>query len=84
LYPEKTTDLSQVTEYTSPGRGSKSQSELLYYNKVMICTDWIDSFKSNYHSTTATTAPGVKVQSIFGCICCIVVIFKTRKGFQSK
>ena len=60
-YPEKTTDLSQVTdnlyyiiwciEYNSPWTGF----ELTIL--VVIGTDYISSCKSNYHTFTTTTAP---------------------------
>jgi hypothetical protein len=60
-YPEKTTDLSQVTdnlyyiiwciEYNSPWTGF----ELTIL--VVIGTDYIGSCKSNYHTITSTTTP---------------------------
>jgi len=58
-YPEKTTDLLQVTdilyhtsciEYTSPSMGFKLTT------LVVTGTDCTDNCKSNYHTITAQTA----------------------------
>ena len=56
--PEKTTDLSQVTDKhyyimlcSSPWSGFELKTS------VVIGTDCTGSFKSNYHTITATTAP---------------------------
>jgi len=58
VYPEKTTDLPQVTDkldhimvYTSPWAGFELTTS------VVIGTDCIGSCKSNFHTGTATTAP---------------------------
>jgi len=56
-YPDKTTDLSQVTycyiEYTSSWTGFELT------NSVVICTDCTGGCKSNYHTNTTTTTPGM-------------------------
>jgi hypothetical protein len=67
--PEKTTNLSQVTdklyhimfiEYTSPWVGFKLKT------LVVIGTDCTGSCKSNYHNITTTTAPQIESQWIIG------------------
>ena len=58
--PEKTTDLSQVTDklyHITPW----SRFELT--TSVVICTDCIGSCKSNYHTFTAMTASTIYIQS---------------------
>jgi hypothetical protein len=61
--PEKNTDLSQVTDelyyimlYTSPW------SRFALTTSVVIDTDCIGSFKSNYHMITAMTA---RIETVF-------------------
>ena len=67
--PEKTTDLSQVTDklyhiykmlYTSPWSKFERTS-------VVIGTDCIGSYKSNYHMITATTAARFRVTQKVNC-----------------
>ena len=65
-YPEKTTDLSQVTrkldhiiDYTSPW----ARCEIT--TLVVIGTDCTGSCKPNYHTTTTTTAPEIFIIVIY-------------------
>ena len=51
-YPEKNTDLSQVY---------LAWTGFELTTLVVIGTDWIGSYKSNYHTTTTTTARNVSL-----------------------
>jgi hypothetical protein len=82
-YPEKTTDLSQVPDkfyhimlYTSPW----SRFELT--TSLVIGTDCIGSCKSNYHTNTATKAPGfiTKYIDIRHVVMCTTLCDKICQG----
>jgi hypothetical protein len=84
--PEKTTDLSQVTNklylimlYTS----SWSRFELT--TSAVIGTDCVGSYKSNYHTITTTTAPLIISDLIwfdFWCLTPLSTIFQLYHGDQ--
>ena len=58
--PEKTTDLSQVTDTLYPIRLYTSPwSRLELTTSVVIGTDYIGTCKSNYYTITATTDPSI-------------------------
>ena len=64
-YPEKTTDLSQVTDKLNKCIITSSWTGFELKTLVIISTDCIGSCKSNYHTVTTTTTPQVFTCCVF-------------------
>ena len=62
-YPEKTTDLPQDTDKVYHNVVSSTWAGFELTTLVVIGTDCICSFNSNYHTITTTTGPGLIVHA---------------------